>query len=271
MWRPTHRVAVTGAVLVLLFGVLGLLLASPAALTGPVAADDPTATPTLTPVAVADNPSNRTGLPPGVTADGLESVPVLRRAHVDAGFVGPRFLTGFDTFRSGFDPEDEVRIRIRTASASRYRIYRRAQFPDGDLVEGTDATLERFADGTADYRVLGAPGERRYARRNLSATRGGPVELVGWTRALFPRYLNTTESTVARLASSPERYRVVATGRPRALDHETRGYRAVAVVQPDGFVRSLDVMYEHPRTGTAVRVSVRYERSVTVVDPPYWY
>lgn len=233
-------------------------------------------------MALADGMSDRTGLPPGVTADGLGSVPALTRAHVDAlgerpgmamnaSFVGPRFLTGFDTFRSGFDPEDEVRIRIRTASASRYRIYRRTQFPGGGLVDGTDATLERVADGTADYRALGRPGERRYVRRNLLATRGVPAELVGWTRALFPRYLNTTESTVTRLAGSPERYRVVATGRPRALNHETRGYRAVAVVRPDGFVRSLEVTYDHPRTGTTVRVSVRYEQSVASVAPPEWY
>jgi hypothetical protein len=263
--------------------LLGLVVAGgPATLAGLSAAGGPTATPTLTPVALADGPADRTGLSLGVTADGIDSVPALTRAHVDAlgecpgmamnaSFLGPRFLTGFDTFRSGFDPEDEVRIRIRTASASRYHIYRRTQFPGGGLVDGTDATLERFADGTADYRALGVPGGRRYDRRNLSTTRGGPAELVGWARALFPRYLNKTASTVARLAGSPERYRVVATGRPRALDHETRGYRAVAIIRPNGFVRSLNVTYEHPRSGTTIRVSVRYERSVASVVPPEWY
>lgn len=79
MWGSTPRVAAAGAVLVFLFGVLGLLVAGgPAALTGPSTAGDPTATPTLTPVALADGTSDRTGLPPGVTADGLESAPDLK-------------------------------------------------------------------------------------------------------------------------------------------------------------------------------------------------
>jgi hypothetical protein len=265
--------------------VAGLLVT--ALLGGPITLDGSgggadTPTPTITPVDVPDRTvAPATGLPPGVTDDGLASVDALTRAHVvairarpgmamDATFAGPRFLTGFDTFRSGFDANDEVRIRIRVESDSRYRIYRRTRFPGGGLTEGTDATLERFADGTADYRAIGTADDRRYARRSLSAVRDGSAELVGWTRAVFPQYLNTTESTVERLAD-PERYRVVATGRPRGLNHDTRDYRAVAVVRPDGFVDSLAVRYDHPRTGTTVRVTVQYERSVTRVAPPAWY
>lgn len=265
--------------------VAGLLVA--ALLGGPVTLDRSsggadTPTQTITPVDVPNRTvAPATGLPPGVTDDGLGPVDTLADAHIsavrarpgmamNATFAGPRFLTGFDTFRSGFDADDEVQIRIRVASNTRYRIYRQTRFPGGGLTEGTNATLERFADGTADYRAIGPADERRYARRNLSAVRGGSAELAGWTRAVFPQYLNTTESTVKRLAD-PERYRVVATGRPRSLDHDTQDYRAVAVVQPDGFVRSLTVQYDHPRTGTTVRVIVRYERSVTSIVPPAWY
>lgn len=222
------------------------------------------------------------GPPPGVTADGLGSVEALTRAHLaavgarpgmsmNATFAGPRFLTGFDTFRSGFDADDRVTVAVRVESLDRYRIERRTSFPGG-LVDGSEATLERFADGSAEYRRVDNEAGSRFDRRPLSTVRGGAAEVTGWTRAVFPRYLNTTDSRVERVdnASGPA-YRVVATGQPRRLDHDTRDYRAVALVAPDGFVSSLAVSYDHPRTGTTVRVTVRYDRSAVTVEPPDWY
>jgi hypothetical protein len=139
-------------------------------------------------------------------------------------------------------------------------------------VDGSEATLERFADGTAEYRTVDNEAGRRFDRRPLSRVRGGPAEVAGWTRAVFPRYLNTTDSRVERVDNgSGPAYRLVATGRPRRLNHDTRDYRAVALVAPDGFVSSLTVSYDHPRTGTTVRVTVRYDRSAVTVEPPGWY
>jgi len=226
--------------------------------------------------------SRATGPPPGLADDGLRSIGVLTRSHLEAlrarrgmsmnaTFAGPRFLTGFDTFRSGFDAGDRVTVEVLVESPDRYRIRRHARFPGG-LTGGSETTLERFADGRAEYRRIESGTDRRFDRRQLSTARDGPAEVVGWTRTVFPRYLNTSESRVERVANgSAVAYRVVATGQPRRLDHESRDYRAVAVVTPDGFVERLDVEYTHPPTGATVRVSVRYGRTVAGVEPPAWY
>ena len=244
----------------------------------------PGAGPVTATVTAADTPAGAAGSqdtegpPPGVGPDRLVSVDALTRAHLraigarpgmsmNATFAGPRSLTGFDTFRSGFDADDRVTVRVRVESASRYLICREIRFPGG-LVEATNASLERFADGEAEYRSVSNAAGRRYSRRPLSSVRGGAAEVAGWTRTVFPRYLDTTRSNVVDAGGD---YRVVATGEPRRLSHDTRSYRAVAVVAPEGFVRRLAVEYVHPRTGTTVRVTVRYGREPAAVAAPEWY
>jgi hypothetical protein len=221
-----------------------------------------------------------TGPPPGVDGGELQDVDRLVRAHLlavgdrrnlsmSATFVGPRFLTGFDSFRSGYDAEDRVEIRVRVASETRYHIVRRTDFPS-DLGADTASTLERFADGTADYRRVDDGTPTRYDRRPLSTVRPGSAEVRGWTRTLLPRYLNTTQTRATR-EDDGGLYRIVATGEALGLDHDTRDYRAVAVVTADGFVTDLDVRYVHPRTGLTVHVRVVFDRRSVTVDRPTWY
>lgn len=259
----------------------GALMGTPSGAAGAGGAPG-TVTAAETPGGATETRDVEEGPPPGVTADGLVSIEALTRAHLaaigarpgmsmNASFAGPRFLTGFDTFRSGFDADDRVTVAVRVESVDRYRIERRTSFPGG-LVGGSEATLERFADGDAEYRAVDNEAGRRFDRRPLSTVRGGPAEITGWTRSVFPRYLNTTDSRVEWVGNgSGPVYRVVAIGQPRRLDQDTRDYRAVAVVAPDGFVSSLTVSYDHPRTGTTVRVTVRYGRSAVRVEPPDWY
>jgi hypothetical protein len=226
-----------------------------------------------------------------VTADGVD-VERLTAAHLDAlggrasmdaTFAGPRFLTGFDTYRTGYNAGDEVAIRVRVASPDRYHVVRRTRFP-GDLRPRSASTLERYADGVAEYRRIVADDDApRYDRRSLATARGGAAAIDGWTRTLLPRYLTTTERRVdpldgTRVAadaaverSDSRRYRVVATGTPRRLDHDAGSYRAVAVVAADGFVDALEVEYVHPPTGATVRVTVDYARERVTVDAPPWY
>jgi hypothetical protein len=105
----------------------------------------------------------------------------------------------------------------------------------------------------------------------LATVRDGSAEIAGGSPTVFPRYLNTTESRLERVASDAGRqYRLVATGHPRRLDHEPAGYRAVAVVAPDNFVETLSVEYDHPRTGTTVRVHLRCDRGQVAVATPDW-
>ncbi len=219
---------------------------------------------------------------PALLEDGeIDDVDRLRRSHVSAlseppvrmraTFRGPRFLTGFDTRRSGFDADDEVAVRALVAEPGRYRVVRRTNFSGSELTT-TNATLDRFADGTAEYRRIERDGTTGYERRPLSSARGGTDTVTAWSRLLVTRYLNTTERRVeVAPRGSDIRYRVVATGEAHGLDHETRDYRAVAVVEPDGWISALRVSYIHPRTGARVDVIAGFDRGPVAVDAPSWY
>lgn len=190
---------------------------------------------------------------------------------LSATFQGPRFLTGFDTRRSGFDADDTVTIRIHVESDSRYHVVRKTNFT-GSPLTSTSGRFERFADGTSEYRRIQRENTTTYERRPLTARQNGSASIESWTRLVVFRYLNTTETTVERLdTAAGKRYRLVATGVALGLDHETRDYRAVAVVEADGRIRGIRVVYRHPNIGTRVMVTVRYDRAPGPVDVPEWY
>jgi len=225
------------------------------------------------------------GPPPGVSENGTVDAARLTEAHAvalrgagsatfRARFAGPRFLTGFDTRRSGYDADDEVRVRIRAREDGRYRATRRTNFT-GVQRPGETTTAERFVDADAadGYRRFRRGSETRYDRFSPPDDRDGHDVMTDWTRVLLNRYLTTPESRVEwiRTAGGP-RYRIVATGDPVGIDHGTEGYRAVAVVRPDGLVTGLSASYEHPGTGADVRVAFAYRGlSDTAVPPPDWY
>ena len=196
-----------------------------------------------------------------------DGVPVEMRAQ----FRGPRFLMGFDTRRSGYDPKDEVTFTVRAESPTSYHVVRRINFSGNDLTS-VDARYERYADGATEHRRLEEDGAVEYDRWSLSSVRGGPETIDSWSRLLVERYMNTTDRRVEVVqAGLITRYRVVATGEPRILDHATRDYRAVATVRPDGLITALRVTYVHPGTGTPVDVRLRYNTRAVAVEPPDWY
>ena len=196
-----------------------------------------------------------------------DGIPVEMRAQ----FRGPRFLMGFDTRRSGYDPGDEVTFTVRAKSPTSYYVVRRINF-SGNNLTSVNARYERYADGTAEYRRLEDDGAVEYDRWSLSSVRGGPETIDGWSRLLVERYMNTTDRRVEVVqAGLITRYRVVATGKPRVLDHATRDYRAVATVRPDGMITALRVTYVHPRTGAPVDVRLQYNTRAVTVEPPDWY
>ncbi len=248
------------------------------------ATDRTAATPAGTPIPDVGTPRESAAdrATPALFANGtLEDVDRLRRSHVAAlseppvrmraTFRGPRHLTGFDTRRSGFDADDEVAVRIRVAGTDRYRVVRRTNFSGSGLTT-RNATLDRFADGTTEYRRIGLDGDTSYERRPLSTVQGGTGTVADWSRLLVARYLNATERRVeVAPRGSGIRYRVISTGGARGLDHETRDYRAVAVVEPDGWVTALRVTYTHPHTGARVAVTAGFDRGPVAVDAPGWY
>jgi hypothetical protein len=217
----------------------------------------------------------------GVSPEVIRDPDRLARAHTDAlqahpvameaTFTGPRFLTGFDTRRSGFDANDTVTIRAHVESDSRYYVVRETKFT-GTSLTSTTGRIERFADGSGVYLRIERGNTTTFQRRGLRPLRNGSMVIDSWTRFVVLRYLNTTETDVEQhTIGGGTRYRLVATGDPLTLDHETQAYRAVAVVEPDGWIRGIRVTYRHPNTGSRVVVTVRYDRSPGTVDAPGWY
>jgi hypothetical protein len=192
-------------------------------------------------------------------------------ARMHATFRGPRFLTGFDTRRSGYDPTDEVSIDVCAASGTRYHVVRQTAFGGTEFIR-LNATFERFADGDFEYRRIRRDGDLAYGRQPVSEARNASATIRSVTRSLLFRYLNTTEREVATIRNDIEpRYRLVATGRPLDLDHAVDDYRAIAIVRPDGFVTDLQVSYVHPDSRALVQVSAEYDTPCDTVDAPDWY
>jgi hypothetical protein len=284
---PAARIALIAMVIVLtvaaLFAGAPLDGAVPGdTQSGAASPDEPGETPTA---------SSETGLPadatataisrPDVSGDNLRDVEFLTRTHLrsvqngpvrmSVTFRGPRFLTGFDTRRSGYDMDDEVTLQVRVDSDHRYHVVQRTNF-SGVPLRSADVTVERFADGDAEYRRIERNGTERYERLALSTVRDGSTTLEAWTQILVSRYMNTTDQRVETVQrSSQTRYRVVATGHPHALNHRTRDYRAVAVVRPDGVLVSMVVTYVHPGTEALVQITLRNDLSPDPIRPPEWY
>lgn len=197
----------------------------------------------------------------------IDGVPVEMRAQ----FRGPRFLMGFDTRRSGYDPNDKVSFTVRAESPTSYYVVRRINF-SGNNLTSVDARYERYADGATEHRRLEEDGAVEYDRWSLSSVRGGPETVDSWSRLLVERYMNTTDRRVEVVqAGLITRYRVVATGEPQVLNHATRDYRAVATVRPDGLITALRVTYVHPGTGAPVDIRLQYDTRAVAVEPPDWY
>ena len=230
------------------------------------------------------DPADTTTTPtsrPEVSSDTLRDVAFLTRTHLGSvqnspvqmvvTFRGPRFLTGFDTRRSGYDVDDEVTLQVHVDSDDDYHVIQRTNF-SGAPLRSADVTVERFAGGDTEFRRIERNGTERYERLPLSTVRNGSTTLEAWTQLLVSRYLNTTDRRVETVRNgSQTRYRVVATGQPHALDHRTREYRAVAVVRPDGVLVSMVVTYVHPGTEALVQVTLENDLSPDPLGTPEWY
>lgn len=258
--------------LVVLVSVIGLITI--AALTGgaPMGAPDPS--PTVTPV-------EHTRLPAGLSTDGLEDIDIVIATHAErlrhhpsvhlhARFEGPRFLTGFDTRRSGYAATDEAVIDAKIQSQSRYYLIRTTNFSSIHR-DDPEQTVETYRDGSMAYRRLVGNGTVRYAQIDPSRTDG--ALFMGWVQTILRRYLATTESTVEPVhRTGGTHYRVIATGRPTAYPYAVSGYRAVALVSSDGRVTGMTVGFQHPGTGATVRVALDFEFSnQTTLSAPAWY
>ncbi len=262
--RRSRVVAGVAVVLVALAAVAVLVLSTPVS---PVAGPDE--------AAVGPDEAATANVTP---AD-LRAPETLARSHraalrarpsvrLNATFAGPRHVIGFDSRRSGYDVDDVVSVSMRVGADGSYRSVRQTSFAGGPLIQ-EQATVARYADGDTEYVRIDDESSLQYERR--SVTRSGRSFAVDLSRWVLPSYLTTNRTRVERLpANASARYRVVATGQPRALNHEVRGYRATAHVAADGLVTRLSVAYVHAGTGAAVSVDARFD-SPADVGPPAWY
>jgi hypothetical protein len=279
--RRRRRPAALAAALSACLLVAALAVAGPAVgpdtASGPAAPGEPTAAPATPPpsdaASTADAPE-----PLPVSAVTLRDPDRLERGHVaalrarpslalNASFVGPRHLTGFDTRRSGYDAADRVTVGLRVGPDGRYRSVRRTAFAGPPRIR-TAATLDRYgADGT-EHMLIESRDGRRYVRQRI--TFGGTDLATDWSRRVLSRYLDANRSRVEALRQ-PDRtwYRIVVREPPPTLGHAARDYRATAVVAPDGLVTRVSVDYVHPGTGAAVAVRLRVDSPATPERPPW--
>lgn len=239
----------------------------------PAASDDATTTP-VEPDQWTDGDGSGDGvardLPPGVTTEGVRNASALSRAHADAT-VGRSYEWRLAYSRSeGGNP-------VLRGSSSWTQIVRVA---DGRAFRRTVLSStgppERFLSGTGVD--VYAEGDVRYARTNGSVdveTGESAVETEAARAAdraaeLVARFL-AAENVVSIEATTREGdtyYRVIA----RGIDTRSEiRYRAVALVDPSGFVPRLEVSYRAEDGGESVSIVSRYSASGNVtVERPSW-
>ncbi|MFB6129905.1 MAG: hypothetical protein ABEJ28_03680 [Salinigranum sp.] len=245
------------------------------------AVDAPTSTPTpavtpALPATVAE--ASRDGYPPGVTADGVENLTELARAH--------RALAARRSYRLDVEHIElengsvTGRVRERTTVESRYRY--------ATSIDRTGRT-RMYPFAVAPHEVY-ADGRRLYVHREGesvpyqvkplgTSAEGPPSERAG---IVIQEFLKTLHTSVRRRSaagpwSPPDRTdrnwtrRVYVEGTgttyPRA-----KHYRVTASVSPRGFVYSFRARYAVPGTNVTVLSTFTYtDVGNATVRPPAWY
>ena len=147
----------------------------------------------------------------------------------------------------------------------------------GYTAAGNDSRLVQYtayADGNSVYRRAESGTDPVYERRPVHATTDGSAPYADRAGRYLRRYLATTAVRIDRPSWDPSTYRIVATGRPTAVDGAVSNYTATALVDRDGFVSSLSVEYTLDEGTSERTVRFRFEYAAvddTRVRPPGWY
>lgn len=251
--------------LVLVAGCNGVALGSDAA-------DSPT--PTLTPVPVPESetppsaPPVAGSLPPGVSENGLLTVPQLLSAH--EAFVDNRSYRWRASFRVWGDGTDEYGrnfTRVATIGRDAYLIRQINQIPRDNqslyVTDGTGYLRSGTGAGARFDRVADPLSHLQYAFA------GDAIERYLRGISFNVTAIERDGETLYRLHSSPGLI-------PPAVQQSERGvhdYVATAYVTPDGFVKTLVVRYVRRPRGQTQYVSFRFDYtdlSSTAVDEPAW-
>ncbi|AUV81971.1 hypothetical protein C2R22_10190 [Salinigranum rubrum] len=142
---------------------------------------------------------------------------------------------------------------------------------DSDLVQYT-----LYTEGEFVYRRADTRNGTRYDRYPLRAADDGFGTHTDRSRRYVVRYLTTTDVEVDRVSWRPDEYRIVATGRPTAIEGEVSNYTATAFVDESGFVSELTVEFTREagldEDDRSARFRLEYAAvGDTTARPPGWY
>ncbi|AUV80717.1 hypothetical protein C2R22_02795 [Salinigranum rubrum] len=191
-------------------------------------------------------------LAPGLTAEGVTSPDVLAEAH--ARRVDGRSYVWRVTYTERSD-EEVARVRTvhRIRSATVFRVD----------VETTGVAVTD--PGYFAPRPAYADGDRRYVRYDRARRRSMEARdhYAGHAEAALSRLLHANESSVRAHSDTrgTVRYQVSLSGSP---DPAKTGYRATAVVAPDGVVHVVDARWVERGSNVTVSVRATYD----FVDDP---
>lgn len=233
---------------------------------------------TATPTATAAPGTASDERPPGLGAQVLVDHVALADAHAAAVGGTARTLRIAAT-----GPPDAPLLNGReawtvTARIEHPRLYRHDTTTQVPTANGsTSLAVNIYADGETKFRQARLDNETTYQRYPIETT-GDATGFTSDVREHLLRFLAGDDSSVecvATLAGTDDcfAYRVLVTGAPAAVHAGASDYRAVAIVQDDGVVVSLDVRYTVPLDGE--RVPVRFQLAYddlgeTTVAPPTW-
>ncbi|ELZ90048.1 hypothetical protein [Haloferax sulfurifontis] len=236
--------------------------------------------PALTPTATTTTEPTPTPEPlsvaPGVTTAGVENATRLAAAHRRAASNRSyRWTLGYRESIAGDETGREVEVVLVEAPnvyvSEVERTGRLRAFPR------PTASEDAYADGTTRYARRPAEPDGVAARVLDSDVRDGPGRQASRAARYVDWYLSTDETTVTRIErattaaaeAGPGRARYRIEGRGTDFPR-SRGYRVEAVVEEDGFVRSMRVTYE-TRDGLGVEVWFAYDAvGETTVTRPAW-
>ncbi|MFC7141623.1 hypothetical protein ACFQMA_17515 [Halosimplex aquaticum] len=237
------------------------------------------ATDTLTPAPVPEVTPTPEQWPvaPGVTANAVADADALVAAHRAA--TANRSYVWRERRGTTTHPNESVPLFDRTVarveSQTVYHVWtgqERVRLRTG-LTSVAD--YSEYADGTeriVRYRYVGRSDFERQRRHPVDATAHRHIGLSA--ASAIERYLDVESATVAAVSVDGRRhYEVVGRNWSRPDDDRVTDYTVVAVVSPEGFVRSLDASYTVRSVGEPrrVRYTFAYEKvGETTVDPPEW-
>jgi hypothetical protein len=224
-------------------------------------------------------PSASTGLPPGVSEDGVENASALADAHL-SNTLNRRYAFSFDFAGPAAAPDFEDWTAVEWDLVVEHRRAFRVDASFNGTGSDDWRSIGVFANGVRDYRIYRVPGSVR--TNEMPAGASDADSYTYFASRVVATYLDTSNSTVTcvnRGATACQRYRIDASGETPTLtemvgdDGTIREYRAVAHVTSDGLVTNLTVNYQYVEDGFPEAVDLRFEYDdygTARIEPPAW-